>query len=193
MNIFFTSDNHFSHRNIILYCNRPFSAIEEMNEKLVENWNSVVGINDTIYHLGDFSLHHRDVTKYVPRLNGKKHLIAGNHDGCHPAYYKKEEKGEKIRKIYYEAGFETIKLEDKIHIGDFSVKLHHMPYSGDHTGKERYTQYRPKDEGDWLLHGHLHSSRDKRIRNKMLDVGVDGNNLLPISLEEVKQIIENKL
>lgn len=56
MNIFFTSDTHFGHNNIIKLSNRPFSSVEEMNEGLIERWNDVVGAEDIVYHLGDFSL-----------------------------------------------------------------------------------------------------------------------------------------
>lgn len=53
-NIFFTSDTHFWHENIIKFCNRPFSSVEEMNDTIIENWNKVVGENDIVFHLGDF-------------------------------------------------------------------------------------------------------------------------------------------
>ena len=54
--IFFTSDHHFYHTNIIKYCQRPFQSVEEMNEVMVERWNAVVGKNDTVYYLGDLEL-----------------------------------------------------------------------------------------------------------------------------------------
>ena len=53
--IWFTADSHISHRNIIKYCKRPFSDVEEMNETLISNWNKVVGKDDFVFHLGDFS------------------------------------------------------------------------------------------------------------------------------------------
>ena len=80
--IFFTSDHHFYHTNIIKYCNRPFQSVEEMNEEMVKRWNSVVNPGDTVYYLGDFSLAKRPVEVFVPRLNGEKHFIMGNHDVC---------------------------------------------------------------------------------------------------------------
>ena len=54
--IFFTSDTHFNHSNVIQYCNRPFSSLDEMNAKLIENWNERVNENDIVYHLGDFAM-----------------------------------------------------------------------------------------------------------------------------------------
>ena len=76
--IYFTSDTHFGHKNIIKYCNRPFSSVEEMDNALVENWNKVVRSNDTIYHLGDvtFSKNH----SILDKLNGYKTFLMGNHD-----------------------------------------------------------------------------------------------------------------
>lgn len=54
--LFFTSDLHFGHEKIIKACRRPFSSVEEMNGKLVENWNATVGAQDEVYILGDFAL-----------------------------------------------------------------------------------------------------------------------------------------
>lgn len=76
--IWFTSDTHFNHANIIKYCNRPFSSIQEMNETIINNWNSVVTKDDTVYHLGDFAF--GKVNEFANKLNGKIVLIKGNHD-----------------------------------------------------------------------------------------------------------------
>ena len=54
--VFFTSDTHFNHTNIIRFCNRPFKDVTHMNETIIANWNSVVGPDDIIFHLGDFCL-----------------------------------------------------------------------------------------------------------------------------------------
>lgn len=79
---FFTGDTHFSHKNVIKYCNRPFESAAEMNETIIENWNKVVTKSDIVYHLGDVAFE-KDVEKrdkLLSRLNGEKHLIWGNHD-----------------------------------------------------------------------------------------------------------------
>ena len=84
--VFMTSDLqlHFSHNNILKYCpdSRPFSSIEEMDEKIVENWNNKVTEHDFVYILGDISFGKPSYTcEILKRLNGKKYLIMGNHDG----------------------------------------------------------------------------------------------------------------
>ena len=77
--VFITSDTHFGHANIIKYANRPFDSVEEMNEALVENWNSVVKQGDKVYHLGDVTMNSKSLD-VMSRLNGRKVLIKGNHD-----------------------------------------------------------------------------------------------------------------
>jgi calcineurin-like phosphoesterase family protein len=81
--LYFTSDHHFWHTNIIKYCNRPFVSVEEMNEALIQNWNDLVLPEDEVYYLGDFSMAARPVEIYTSRLNGIKYLVPGNHDFCH--------------------------------------------------------------------------------------------------------------
>lgn len=69
--IYFTSDHHFWHANIIRYCNRPFNSVEKMNEILIQIWNDLVAPEDEVYYLGDFSLAARPVEIYTQKLNGK--------------------------------------------------------------------------------------------------------------------------
>lgn len=78
---FLISDTHFSHANILQFEAeaRPFSSVEEMNEKLIENWNSVVGHNDIVWHLGDVLFGNKNF-HILDRLNGRKNLVLGNHD-----------------------------------------------------------------------------------------------------------------
>ena len=75
----FTSDTHYDHANIIKYSKRPFKNVDEMNETMIKNWNSVVKHEDTVFHLGDFAFCN-DPGKFFHRLNGNKILILGNHD-----------------------------------------------------------------------------------------------------------------
>lgn len=84
--VFFTGCTHFDHANIINLAGRPFGDVEEMNWELVERWNAVVGTNDEVFHLGDFTFPDDDhswkyrATFWNARLNGRKYLILGNHD-----------------------------------------------------------------------------------------------------------------
>lgn len=80
MNVWFTSDTHFGHDMIIEYCDRPFKNVKEMDQKLIDNWNSVVKDGDTVFHLGDFSLYSGNPDKYLKRLNGNIVWVEGNHD-----------------------------------------------------------------------------------------------------------------
>ncbi|ALS22098.1 metallophosphoesterase [Paenibacillus naphthalenovorans] len=81
MEVWFTADTHFGHKNIIAYENRPFNSVEEMDEELIDNWNSYVEPYDLIFHLGDvFFYNSKKQQEMIPRLNGRKILIRGNHD-----------------------------------------------------------------------------------------------------------------
>lgn len=76
---FFTADEHYDHKNIIKYCKRPFSTVEEMNTELIINHNSVVNKKDTVVHVGDFTLN-KIATNYICQLNGTHIFIKGSHD-----------------------------------------------------------------------------------------------------------------
>lgn len=97
MKTFLIADTHFQHTNIIKYCDRPYTNVEEMEIALIKNWNSVVGPNDLIIVLGDFTLSRKaDFIKGIlDRLNGRKWLIMGNHDRL-------------TVEQYYEVGFEYV-------------------------------------------------------------------------------------
>ena len=96
MKRFVIADTHFGHENIIQYEGRPFKNAKEMDERLITFWNSVVGNDDLVYALGDFTLSRRIsiIKELVARLHGRKVLIMGNHDTRKP-------------KDYIECGFEV--------------------------------------------------------------------------------------
>lgn len=88
MKIFVISDSHFNHGNIIKYCNRPFETIDEMNNTMIKNWNSVVSNDDKVFHLGDVGLGGREKTEAIIKsLKGRKVLIRGNHDNFTDSAY----------------------------------------------------------------------------------------------------------
>lgn len=94
--IWLIADTHFSHKNIISYCNRPFTSTEEMDKEMIKKWNKKVRRDDLVFVLGDFALCGKDkIIEIGKQLNGKKVLILGNHDGA-------------SIKTYYEAGFELV-------------------------------------------------------------------------------------
>ena len=184
-NLFFTSDTHFWHENILKFCNRPFSSIEEMNDTIINNWNSVVKENDIVFHLGDFCFCGSDKFKeLIEKLNGRIYLILGNHDW-------------KTIKQWHATKFEGVYQQMSIKIDGRKIYLNHFPflcYAG--------TYYRLED-AVWQLFGHVHSSDKNKngLDNQRLsmlfptqyDVGVDNNNYIPISFEEVKNIIEAQM
>lgn len=209
--IFFTSDEHFWHMNVIRYCNRPFTRhldalinptpeetaaaltqdVVEMNETIVARHNEIVGPDDTTYHLGDFSLAFRPVETTVKRLNGTHKLILGNHDFPHPAHKKGRKNPELWREKYIECGFSSISLEETLEIDGKVVTLHHLPYKtldDTHpTEPHKYDKYRPADAGGILLHGHIH--QHWLTRGRMINVGVDRHNFYPVSLDRVIELM----
>lgn len=80
--IFFTSDLHFGHENVIRFDNRPFDTVEEMDEEMIKRWNAKVGKGDIVYVLGDFiwKAATNEAVSIIRRLNGQIILIKGNHD-----------------------------------------------------------------------------------------------------------------
>lgn len=92
-NIFFTADMHFGHENMISFVDyngqkvRPFNTCKECDELMIENWNSMVRPQDKIYVLGDVCFNKNLGDKIMPRLNGKKCLIRGNHDNFKLSWY----------------------------------------------------------------------------------------------------------
>lgn len=180
--IYFTSDHHFSHQNILKYCNRPFKSIDEMNEEMFRRWNETVGVDDIVYYLGDFSLSIKPLEKYLHLLNGKKYLISGNHDQCHPCH---GSRAYRLKEKYIDCGFDLVTPKLELLIKDQWVLMHHMPYKDDKD--LRYPEYRPTDKGQWLLHGHVH---DKwKIRDRMINVGVDVWNFYPVSIDKIIELI----
>lgn len=190
MDTWLTSDPHFWHANVIKYCNRPFKDVEEMNEMLVVNWNRVVKPGDRVICLGDFSFSGRSVELYSHRLNGDKELCPGNHDPLHP-YNKFQKKAVKqgkptFWKEFYEShGWKVLPLQTTLDIpGVAVVNLSHMPYD---TTDDRYGEYKAKDDGRWLLCGHIHQWW--KTRGRMINVGVDVWDFTPVHIDQVSEII----
>lgn len=172
---FFTADTHFFHHNVIHYCARPWATVEDMNEGLIANWNSVVAPNDEIIIAGDFVFGGVEKGKsIVSRLNGKKILVRGNH--C--------QKQSKMLRMGFDVVVDSLVLD----IGGVSVNVSHYPYVPKDVDEDtRYLDRRVKDNGDWLIHGHVHCTW--KIRRNMINVGVDVWDFRPVSEKEILKII----
>lgn len=198
--IYFSSDSHFWHNNVIKYCSRPFTSIEEMNEALVANWNSIVKPEDTVYYLGDFSLAFRAVETFSFRLNGRKILVPGNHDFCHS--YHKKSKSPENRAIwcnkYRDYGWEVWAEQDVLNLDNTPVfNICHHPYSTEYElqNGDKYNKWRPEDNGNILLCGHVHEKWKTRRSPKgtlMINVGVDVWDYKPVSIDQILQLIEEE-
>lgn len=186
MTAWFTADLHLGHANIIRYSNRPFADAESMNQALVERWNSVVRPTDTIWVLGDVALGRiADTLALVSTLNGRKLLLAGNHDRCWSGH---GHRAQVWTERYLQAGFAEVHQDHvRVTIGARSVLACHFPYRGDSHDHDRYVEHRPADQGEWLLHGHVHERW--RQRGRMINVGVDAWDCRPVSEAEVAALI----
>jgi calcineurin-like phosphoesterase family protein len=188
--IFFTADHHFDHLNIIKYCARPFTGVNEMNEEMVRRWNSVVKPKDTVYYLGDFSMAKRPVEYFGKQLNGEKHLIIGNHDRCHP----RKESAAAVQDVYRAAGFASFDVELTMQIAGQVVLLNHFPYLAVEPADGyvvKHQDLRPKDQGLWLLHGHVHEKW--KVKDRMINVGVDAWDFYPVPMATVESILAGGL
>lgn len=184
-NIFFTSDLHLAHRNIITFCNRPWHSTEEMDAGLIKNWNTLVGDDDIVFDLGDFAFASSGRWKsYLASLRGHHHLIRGNHDIS-------RDPGPYILSL-----FDSVSDQLLLNIDGRQVYLNHYPflcYAG--------TYKNPKD-AVWQLFGHVHSSPtatgkdDDRLTHLFpyqYDVGVDNNNYFPVPWSKICEIIDNQV
>ncbi len=183
--IWFSADSHFGHRNIIKYCNRPYDSTDEMDRDLIENWNQVVGAQDEVYYLGDFALDFKRVRQVAPLLKGKIHLVAGNHDLCHSS---NQGSGSYYRH-YLAAGFVDICESTSLEIAGETVLLCHLPYFDPLDPDTRLPEYKPDDQGNWLLHGHVHERW--KTSGRQINVGVDVWDFFPVSLEAVATLIKS--
>ena len=178
--LFFTSDTHFDHKNIIKYCNRPFSSVQEMNQGLINNWNSVINPDDIVFHLGDVSFGgNTNLINYISQLNGHIILIKGNHD-------------RKLQQSICDKLFDYSCQQLTLNIDGITVFLNHFPFlcfSGTYNTDKSIQ-----------LFGHIHSGPlssgpDIDRFNKygvynQYDVGVDNNHYKPISWNEILKKID---
>jgi calcineurin-like phosphoesterase family protein len=180
--IYFTSDEHFEHQNVISFCNRPFNNVDDMREQLIERHNSRVKSGDLVYHLGDMfwkTCSEDQALEIMSRLNGNHYYINGNH----------EELMKRSKKL--QARFVWVRDIAKLHSTDISPRIVLFHYA--------MLVWEGSHRGDWSLYGHSHGEIKKDIANanqvdrmNSFDVGVDCWNYYPVSLEEVAIEIKRK-
>jgi calcineurin-like phosphoesterase family protein len=173
--IYFTSDHHFGHKNIIKFSERPFKDVNEMDEILIQRWNEKVNPEDEVYHLGDVGLSSSGkLRKILDRLNGKIYLINGNHEksahDCHSRF-------EWIKDYY-----ELVIKDDEFERGKQLIVLFH--YS--------MREWNASHWGAYHLYGHSHGTLSDDPTSRSFDIGVDCHNFYPLSYEEVKAIMKTK-
>lgn len=165
--IYFFSDTHFDHANIIRYCRRPFHSTGQMNRELLARWNDTVGENESIYFLGDMTYGHRrhPIDYWLGKLNGEVNFIRGNHDTdiINRATITPERTG--------------------IEFDGYQFLLMHHPY-------------RPFGYDGWIIHGDKHNNSLKRYpfinqKTKTVNVCAELVNYTPLSLDKLIQMIES--
>lgn len=185
--IWFSSDYHLDHSNVIRYCDRPFDNVEEMNAEIVKRHNEVVDKDDIVFMVGDIAFNDKILYELVPKMNGYRILVSGNHDQT----FQRRSKAAKFVHKYVEDGIfmhVTNGLSWKLFNGT-TVLIDHFPYYGDHENREeRYPELRPRDEGGWLLHGHVHELWKQKDR--MINVGVDQWDFYPVSEDTIIGMID---
>lgn len=182
MSVWFTSDPHFGHRMVAGL--RGFAGPDEHDAHLIDRWSRRVGKNDQVWVLGDLTVSSPAKALDIIRgLPGTKHLIAGNHDGCHPMH----RDSHKRVKPYLDA-FASVQSAARRRILGKEVLLSHFPYSKDRH-EARYLQWRLRDEGAWLLHGHTHGQ--ERIDGREIHVGVDAWDFAPVPIHVIEDLIRS--
>ena len=179
--VFFTSDHHVGHANVIKFDNRPFADLDEMAETLIKNWNSVVSKDSIVYFLGDLSMRAKpDYVKwFVHQLNGDMRAILGNHDRL-----------KDLMKLDRFSDIQTAK--QVVIIDDDGIKryfeLSHYPH----------LIWNKHHAGSIHLHGHSHqnltTSEYGKIyyKRNVIDVGCMGHDYTPLSFDDIMEIMKDR-
>ena len=177
MSVYFTSDPHFGHANIIKYCNRPFASADEMDRTIIDRWNERVQPGDTLYCLGDWCLWKGSksigevAASYRERINCKKIVMLwGNHD-------KRGRRDEQFHKLF-DGLYDLLELEIA---GQLIVLCHYA-----------MRVWNKSHHGSYHLYGHSHGSLPDDPTARSFDCGVDSFNFYPVSIEEVVAKMANK-
>ena len=176
--IYFTSDLHFYHDNIIHHCQRPFRTSEDMNDALIENWNDTVSPDDEVYILGDVTMEGPEKAfAILSQLKGIKYLVRGNHDR-----FADNETWQQYAWV-----FRWVKDYHEMVWNNQKFVLFHYPV-------EEWEDYY---KGAIHLHGHQHNVPTYNLHQaeegiRRYDVGVDANGYKPVSIKQITEFIEEK-
>jgi len=168
--IWFTSDTHFGHVNIIEYCRRPFPDVDAMDAEMIRRWNDVVAKDDTVYHLGDFAMGDKKRwAAYLAALNGRKLICVGNHD---------LDAASMVESVGFDDAFDDRIIE----VEGRRIWLNHFPIE---NPEESRGFERPKAPGEFdvALCGHVHNRWIERAG--CINVGVDVWDFIPVGLDEL--------
>jgi len=166
---FFTADEHYGHANVIGFNDRPFADIEEMDEALIDNHNSIVKKGDRVIHAGDFCWYkryydknpnHKDVSSYINRLNGTHVFLKGSHD-------------------YWMPRNKSIQIWEKMIDGHYLVVCHYAM----HTWARSHFN-------SWHLYAHSH--KDLKLSGKRHCISVENTNYFPLSFDQVKEVMVDR-
>jgi calcineurin-like phosphoesterase family protein len=226
--IWYSSDLHYKHP--FLAKKRGFTKLDDRNvigtpdgepdvigdadahdAAVMGNWNKLVKPGDRAYILGDFAMNWKDADELLAQMNGEIILVCGNHDIMSAIH----RDGWKHRAEWTGKGkFAAILDFAKRKVAGREFLMSHYPYTGDH-GPERYLQYRLRDYGEWLLHGHTHAANrlgditysrmrgksyetgedettEWMARNRQIHVGLDAWDLRPVSERQVTELMDEE-
>lgn len=167
--------------------------VEDHDNMLAYAWDNTVGKDDIVYVLGDLTASSKNVPagiEWIKSRRGIKHFIAGNHDPVHPMH----QDSHKWEDTYREA-FASVGVMRKRKIGGKLVMLSHFPYTGDGSREgDRDQQFRLRDMGLPVIHGHVHTKERKTFAlggnaSPQIHIGVDAWNFRPVSLDQVVELL----
>jgi len=183
-NIFFTSDFHLFHDNVIRFDNRPFANVDEMHVAIVDGWNSVVTENDTVIYLGDLSFgkakHKPVVDSILKSLNGEIHFVMGNHD--------------KFEEIQRNTRFKTVNDYLEVRVRDEKSSLPEILFCCMHYPVYSWNKsHRGSIHVHGHTHGNMHHGEDASyyVNRKAIDVGCMLHGYKPISFIEIIEKLNN--
>jgi calcineurin-like phosphoesterase family protein len=168
------SDTHVRHERCAVTW-RGFASADEHDRQILANCQAMIAPRDIVYHHGDCGMSGGQdaILEVMAQIPGRRHLIAGNHDSVHPM-----NKGARGRQARWLEVFDSVHVLDERRIERQHVLMSHMPFRGDHTEEDRHRRWRPRDEGDWLLCGHVHA--EWLMDGRQVNVGVDQWGMAPV-------------